>query len=217
MMHDTQTPIWAPTPGVPLLARVLSYTFAAAMVLTFILTCSIQRPPSTPVMPKGWLPHTSTAGYMITYPVEWKAFTDTPQEDVKLDGVVHKQVIREVFTTGGGVEVDILTCEPTMSADEFLPIAESEATSRFVAEFWDLDNYRSTNEFVTGEPHTFSGQTNMPDSGIPFRSHTVDMVGQWQVLRMGEKVLIVVALTPQEGGPVMQTIVTRMVGSLATT
>jgi len=67
-------PVWSPNPGVPIIARVLAYTFGGFMLIAIIATCMTPRAvdvPSTPSSESDWSSMQVGNGCIISYPRGW--------------------------------------------------------------------------------------------------------------------------------------------------
>jgi hypothetical protein len=216
-MAGTRTPLWAPTPGVPILARVLSYTFACLMLLTLGLTCGMQRPLSTPGAPRAWYRFSSKIGYAISYPVGWMKLEGKLREGTSVGGIPQKAYTIDRFSPGGGIIVRICACKPAGSAQEFYRALDTENAEDLVSDLMHVPSYQPDSAFVPGTQHLFTTSVQMDDPEVPFRSQAVVLEGVWEVVMLGDKVFLIAAICPKVGWAEMQTIVSQMVSSIAAT
>lgn len=71
--HDEITPIWMPSPGVPIASRILAYLFAALMVIAIIRDQLIDRPIDIifPKVESDWEYYKSNLNITFPYPKNW--------------------------------------------------------------------------------------------------------------------------------------------------
>lgn len=75
-----RVPVWAPDPGVPLIARLLAYIFGVLMFFTVISSLR-PRPPDIPEYPNQWKIYEKN-GLTISYPDKWQYQDRTQNNDI---------------------------------------------------------------------------------------------------------------------------------------
>jgi hypothetical protein len=205
---NAQTPLWAPTPGVPLLARVLSYCFAGAMVLTIIASCGSWRPISLPSPPTAWKTFTSSHGYTIPYPSDWRAVDSTEYGGDD-----------DLLTLDPGTPVQVLISPEELdapAAGRRLANIEQQLAEGLDGSEFGVHDYQPTGvRGATGE-HYFTGYIVDKHNEMPFRTRHVAVEGLWTVRGVGHTALVVIAFAPVQGWETMAGIVTHMLGALTT-
>lgn len=77
-----RVPVWAPDPGVPLIARLLAYIFGVLMLFT-VMSSLRPRPPDIPAYPSEWRIF-EKYGLTIPYPDNWQYQNRTQGENVHI-------------------------------------------------------------------------------------------------------------------------------------
>lgn len=77
-----RVPVWAPDPGVPLIARLLAYIFGILMFFTVISSLR-PRPPDIPAYPSEWKLFAKD-GLSVPYPAKWQYLDRTQGENIHI-------------------------------------------------------------------------------------------------------------------------------------
>ncbi len=192
-----QMPVWSPTPGVPIISRIMAYSFGALMLLTAILEFTLSRPPDTIAPPKtqaDWKFYHSSMGCSVPYPGEW-LFTMTTGE--------HGERANMALRTKHFTQVTVISRTLSAPLDEaqydgFQHGFEQSLSSSF-AHFAATD----TCPLKIGQLHRFT----FDDSGF---FSTEAMSGGWALLTSGNCLVQVVAVSPRVNWPDFEKIVVDM-------
>ena len=189
-------PIWAPNPGVPLLARVLAYLFAAMMLLAVVLTMTGARAIDPPVPPE-WESYALGTNCTVPYPSAWVPIPpDTPLDKgmqeisfalVDRHNPIHYDVLLLPLSTTGDDSHDIL---------DKLNAIQGERLAQ------QLHHFTQSDEVIHctgGDAKTFTCTLN---------GALID--GAFLFLPRGQRTLGIIAFCPADGWPVMQDIFTHV-------
>lgn len=199
VLHETThppAPVWAPTPGVPIVARMLAYSFGALMLFTVILAFAGQPPPDIPASPASWHTYTSPTGFTLPYPTDWHL---SEKDEGAEDGVV--------FELPPGDQVRVLAI-PIDIPDGADPNEIDQSLASRLGEEFDAFVPTGTATTTAGDLHLFSFSASRK-----WRTHL--MKGAWVTRVFPRCALVLIATAPEEGWPPMQTILTHMVEQAA--
>jgi hypothetical protein len=206
-----QGPIWAPTPGVPVVARILAYTFAALLTLAVLMSFLVRRPPDLPVPPAKWDQYKSTMGYVLPYPAEW--VKQGPVKKQEWNG----ELVQFFMPTIGNpltalfclaIDVDANT-EDQNIARELATQLGAVREKRFTTAGSNAFTGYLTNDAPDADPaglHTFTFRTTRRGQA---------MTGAWCLLRRGHRFVYLEGMAPAAGKGVMDAMVTQIAKATA--
>lgn len=182
-----QRPIWAPNPGVPLTARILSYIFALLVVVTIFRSCAYERPSDLPVFPRQWASYLTPQGMKIPYPSDWSPADHTQNGEPDF-----------YFALGNSVHIEVSMAEASYDLDTSqFPEIEQHIEENMQK---DLPGYSpQVVDAVTGW-HLFHL--------TPPHSHKPPLQGAWTARIQGNRVACLIAVAPNEGWPAMAQVFT---------
>ncbi len=206
-------PIWAPTPGVPVAARVLSYTFAALVGMVLLMSFLARRPPDMPIPPDKWEQYKSSMGYIVPYPADW--VKEGPEKREDLNG----ELIEFVMPTEG-MSLNSLFC---LAIDLQADTEDRGNAVQLAAQLDKIREKRFSVVSVVGDAFTGYQSGDTPDAdpaGLhTFTFHTsnsnVAMTGSWCLLRRGHRFVYLEGVTPAAGKPIMDQLVTEIAQTTA--
>ncbi|MHB9025598.1 MAG: RING finger protein [Armatimonadota bacterium] len=191
------TPIWAPNPGVPIVARILAYTFGLLMLLVTYQTFARERPPDSAPIPGKWSSFESAQGMTIPYPEGWFVAEDT-----------RENVVRLMLMPGSPVRVDILSAE---SRNESVQLTPEMIRPGFEEKLQQIKGYEPQTGVTTDdtalEMHAFRFVTRGPRGSLA-------MSGAWTMRARDQQVLILVATAPREGWQTTERIFSHIADNL---
>ena len=195
--HAPRVPVWAPDPGVPMIARLLAYIFGVLMLFTVISSLR-PRPPDIPSYPNEWKLF-QNYGFSIPYPTNWV------MQDRTQGGNTHVAFFLPPRTDMVRVEVFAYRVEPSSVRDDAAWQISEAAAARF--EEWLRQDYytgylskQGTN--ITGY-HYFTAHP-LSDDGPP-------IVGAWVARAQGNTVLFITAVSSAQAWHVTESIFAAMV------
>jgi len=195
------TPVWAPTPGVPIIARLLAYAFAALMLVAMALSFLAKRPQNLPFPPQKWEYYHSEQGSIVPYPASWHLVHQTKKGNDQPD------VVRVLFPDGWDENnTDIIILSYTLPQQGNTEIDSSKVLDR-------LESLRQTR--FSSDNYVISAT----DASVaPNNLHSFTLTGKHQQIKSGNWLLLlkdnhftyIESVTPVDGKQVMDTIVTQM-------
>ena len=181
-----QRPIWTPDPGVPLVARILSYFFGFLVVITIFRSCTFERPPDLPVMPGKWQTYRTPQGMSIAYPDTWTV------NDRSQNGQPDY-----FFSLSNSVYIEACVVESSY------PLASNDDAAfdeRVEAELQkDIPGYTAQGIDARSGWHRFT--TSNPSS-----QQKTPLQGAWTSRIQGNDAACLIAVSPSEGWPEMEQI-----------
>ena len=120
--QDEITPIWMPSPGVPIASRILSYLFAALMIIAIIRSFTIQRPIIIEITAdnNGWDYYKSDLNITFPYPKNWM-FQIRNHSDGTKGAVIHYPGSKPIqFQVEQNTTPDVITTEQYNNVIELL-------------------------------------------------------------------------------------------------
>jgi hypothetical protein len=198
----TMIPVWAPNPGVPIIARILAYAFAFLMLLIWALSLTQVRPPDIAPLPDQWSTYRGSQGLTMPYPTGWYTVED-PKDP-------NKSVLF-VLRRGGPVQVNVVPL--SIPADAWPQISPDKMDATVETE-WVVKGFDGEN-FALGEGasdplekmHAFTFT-------VPHRQNDVPMSGAWTMRTNGKQIVILLSSSPQEGWTNVKDIFTHIADNL---
>jgi len=202
-------PVWAPNPGVPVIARVLAYIFGGLMLLTIIISIYnffFRSPiPDIPPNPARWQTF-SADGVQIPYPESWYvslsaetdgdvtvqviyfSLLDTPNDRIKEDYNFKVRIKMKLFEVSG--EVSSLAVD-VIDSDNEIKLSRQYQEFRVVSDGKSLSG--------KGKVYTYL----IPGVDMP-------MYGEWILIPKGRRILCLYANAPEAARQTMQEILYHM-------
>lgn len=182
-----RAPIWAPNPGVPLTARILSITFGVLLALTVLFTLVSDRPPDLPLPPRAWDTYTLKPGITTPRPAGWTAQTVAEKDDFAC--------VRFWQRDGGPVTVDLLGWRLSAPADERVADA--------IAKQVESDLHDACPQYVSAAVDGDRRRFTCTLDGLA-------MSGAWTLATRDNMIVAFIALTPTDGAAAMDGILDTM-------
>ena len=181
-------PVWAPNPGVPLLARILAFLFAAALLYTAVMTFRTTRPPDPPI-PDQWASYHLGAESTIPYPANWQTEERNDADDTREASFM--------LTPSSPVrlEVIVLAIDAGEHRDEVISALTEKLTTGFQTRFTNFALQDESFRCDAGDAKRFTFTLN----GAP-------MTGALLFTPKGHHTLGVIGYAPPDGWPTMQDI-----------
>jgi len=187
-------PVWAPNPGVPIIARILAYTFGGLMLLTLFTTCFTPRADDVPPIPQteqDWTALKTQNGCVLYYPHDWSI----DQKSVENQLQVNCSLI-----PGSPVRVEILLQESSDN-ESYLAVEQIRSQLEKVLPK-EFQNFALSDEALTmissnGQAFTFTY------NGKP-------MSGAWVIEPKGRFVLCMIGFAPRDSLKATELIVSQM-------
>jgi hypothetical protein len=180
------TPVWAPDPAVPLIARILAYLFAVLILLTVIRACAIPRPLDYPVYPTNWKQENNN-GILLQYPDNWQQINLTDPDPLVV------------------TDLQFIYSPPTSGMQQIRVITVSDLNTDPETIVSSLINHYTLQpgqgEDQSADWHTFSGTTR--DTNKPF-------LGAWTSRIIANQLVLLLAYAPTPGWEVTQQVLSYM-------
>jgi len=208
-------PVWSPNPEVPLVARLLAYTFGGLMLLTLIAYLWTPQAPDIPPLVSTWAAYRTQSGLTLPYPDRWAV---TPLPSKGDDRVIFTLMPVPPGTDIPMTEVQILAiAEPGERAPGYLEIdrANRGLEEDFIAHFQDLQakyprQYRGFAwQGTEGLSPTRRGRV------FTFTNDKRPVTGGWIIVTRGRYLIRLIAFAPTAGWDAMKVILIQMAQQLA--
>jgi len=192
-------PVWSPNPGVPIIARVLAYTFGGLMLLTIIATCLTPRAVDIPSLPNSesdWSSLPVENGCILYYPRGWVI---QPQED---DAAGERFQVQFSLYPNSPVQVTAMLEELPPDAGDSIAQQKNdwlEATLRRQQKYKNLI-------LTDGALSTFADNSR----AFTFTLENRPMSGAWVIQSRGRFLLSLIGFAPRQGWQETQLIVSQM-------
>jgi len=187
-------PVWAPNPGVPVIARMLAFIFGGLMLLTVFATCLTPRAPDIPPIPNAetdWRRLDTKNGCVLYYPRGW---IPEPQSDGEQFNMQFS------LCPGSLVQVTAILEEATPNTEY---LATDQINSRLEADLQDkLDNFTLTEGTLT----TIAANGR----AFTFTKYNRPMSGAWVIQPEGRFLLCLIGFAPRDGWEATQIIISQM-------
>ena len=197
------TPVWAPNPGVPIVARMLAYCFGALVLLTIIATVLSTPAPDVPKYPARWSTLHLSAKCAVPYPEGWYTFDLQPAADSGIDAAQsiallpnNKYPVQEY-----PVRVEALLVE----------VPAGRKRNDMVQALNDYVLKMLRQRLKTFEMAGDGGASDADaDIAFTFTQDKQPMRGEWMIYLHGDAALILVAFASPEGWMATQVILHEM-------
>lgn len=206
---EPATPIWAPTSGVPMLARILAYTFGGFMLLAFFVSCLSHPAPDIPNVPTTWNTLVLKQGSSVPYPREWHPYhvQDATGETLLSFDAISLLPSAEY---SNGIElypthIEIIMLQLPANSE----IARKSTVNRYISQVLDrrLENFN-----LQGGEAMLDSDENVP---FIFGERRNPMSGEWTVLLHDGLALVLVGCANPEGWQATQLILHEMASRVA--
>ena len=194
-------PVWAPNPGVPIMARILAYTFGGLMLLTFIANCMTKPAADIPKFPKAWevlqLP-----GCGVPYPQGWHL---SPQEVQQGSAILSHHLVTLLPAQVSPVRVEVIAQEiPT----NMMPSTVVHLLNEGVRQNLVARQYEHFSVEQDGGSYTDVG------AAFTYLQGQTEITGEWMILTNDKYAVIFIGFAATEGWPAMQVILREMAAQI---
>ncbi|MHB0938055.1 MAG: hypothetical protein ACYDCO_16865 [Armatimonadota bacterium] len=187
-------PVWAPNPGVPVISRILAYSFGAFMLITLFATCFTPRAADSPPIPQteqDWTVLRTDNGCVLYYPRNWTIQQEVNDNQLQVDCSL---------IPGSPVQVTVLVREST-DTESYLAVEQmkDQLEKMLTAKLKDFALSDETLTTISSNGQAFNFTTN----GQP-------MSGAWVMEPRGRFVLCVMGSSPRDSWKATELIVSHM-------
>lgn len=187
-------PVWMPTPGVPLVARLLTYAFWAALLLAVCLTVTWVRPPDRPPLRTHWTTMALTDTLQLAHPADWAVITQRQQ---------NLSMLSVALVPGSAVRVETWVFAA--------PVAQTlDARDALLGRYTD---YASTALIDDLPAATIAMRFAFRDSSL--FGQTIPQAGAWALQSYPTATVLMIATAPQASWAETEPIFRRMLSSVA--
>lgn len=187
-------PVWAPNPGVPIIARILAYTFGGLMLITLFATCLSPRADDVPPIPQieqDWTALKTQNGCVLYYPRDWSIEQETADNQLRVNCTL---------IPGSPVQVMILLQESSEN-DSYLVVGQIRSQlEKMLPE--KLKNFTLSDEALT--------MISSNGQAFTFTDHNKPMSGAWVIEPKGRFVLCVLGSAPRDSLKATELIISQM-------
>jgi hypothetical protein len=196
-------PVWSPNPGVPLVARLLAYTFGGLMLLTIFATCLTPRADDVPPIPSAetdWSSLDAGDGCILYYPRGWSAALQ--EGDAHPDKEGYQLEVNFSLYPNSPVQVMAILEDLPLNSEYLVIQQQNDWLEK------KLLGQRHIRNFTLFDGVLTSISTN--GQAFTFTLDNRPMSGAWLIQPKGRFLLSLIGFAPRKGWEATQIIISQM-------